>query len=197
MAQQMVATRTTSTRDVRSTLRELEDRLRPRANHTRTIGQLEAVFRAGRVPDPLPDGFLHGRFVSTVTRPLIDAAARRLTDLWMPWLGKTFDATARTGRNVVTASSRPGMRLIWPDHRPVETGGRIEAFPFITWVGPAALDSDLEVLKIDYDHDASPDRILRRILDELVEVDDGFYLGRALVRVRDRLRPAGFFTLER
>jgi hypothetical protein len=63
-------------------------------------------------------------------------------------------------------------------------------------VAPGELDPGVDVLKIDYDFDANPDFVIRRILDELVEVDAGLYLGKILYRWKGTFRPIGFFSLE-
>lgn len=90
------------------------------------------------------------------------------------------------------------MRVLWPGYVPErELADRIEAFPFRTRIAPGELDPETDVLKIDYDFEANPDLILRRILDELVEVDDGLYLGKILFRRSGKWMPIGFFTLER
>ena len=39
--------------------------------------------------------------------------------------------------------------------------------------------------------------IIRRVLDELVDVGDGMYLGKVLYRLRARFHLTGFFTLEK
>ncbi|HEX9236716.1 MAG TPA: hypothetical protein VF972_10610, partial [Actinomycetota bacterium] len=66
-----------------------------------------------------------------------------------------------------------------------------------TRVAPGAVDPDVEVLKIDYDFEANPGFLIRRILDEVVQVDAGTYLGKILFRIGPRLRPIGFFSLHR
>jgi hypothetical protein len=55
----------------------------------------------------------------------------------------------------------------------------------------------VKVYKIDYDFDENPSFVIRSILDELVEIEDGLYLGKILYRVAGRFRPIGYFTLER
>ena len=68
-------------------------------------------------------------------------------------------------------------------------------FPFITWEGPSAFPpGGPDVLKIDYEHPQSP-WLIRDILDELVRIEDGLYLGQALLRVRGQLRRAAWFEL--
>ena len=71
----------------------------------------------------------------------------------------------------------------------------VEAFAFRTRLESGAVDPDVKVLKIDYDSDGNP-RLIRRILDELVEVDEALYLGKVLMRLGSRSRTIGFFMLE-
>ena len=185
-------------------LRELEDRLHPRLNRDRVLDQLDEMFLAGRAPDPQPRGFLRGRLVTTATVAGVDAVARLIAGAWMPWLGKSFDPEAQTGVNVLLANARLALRTVWPGYVPErEGGGRIEAFPFRTRIAPGTLDPQVEVLKIDYDWDPNPDRVVRHILDELVQVSDDTYLGKILYRGRGHeeaggaptWRAIGFFSL--
>ena len=188
-------------------LRELEDRLHPKLNRDRVLEQLDELFLAGRPPDPRPQGFLRGRLVTTATFAGADAVARLIAGVWMPWLGKSFDPQNQTGVNVLLSNARMPMRAVWPGYTPErEGGGRLEAFPFTTRIEAGALDPQVEVLKIDYDWDANPDRIVRHILDELVQVDEDTYLGKILYRGgrdeadapdRGGWRPIGFFSLHR
>src|SRR6478736_2783100 len=78
----------------------------------------------------------------------------------------------------------------WP-----EDSRSYRALAFSTIVGPGALDPGIEVLRIDYD---LPGNVppFRRILDELVEVEPGVYLGQALLRHRGGHRRLAWFTLE-
>ena len=74
--------------------------------------------------------------------------------------------------------------------------GMVDAFRFRNRIEPGTLDPDVKVLKIDYDFEANPGFVIRRILDELVQVDDGLYLGKILFQWRGTLRRLGFFSLE-
>src|SRR6266571_1028755 len=62
-------------------------------------------------------------------------------------------------------------------------------------VATGELDPGVDVLKIDYDFEANPDLMIRRILGELVQVAPGRYLGKVLLRARGRFHPIGFFSL--
>ena len=156
------------------------------------------MFRGGSAPDPALDGMFDGRLVATSIWAPVDGFGRWVAKHWMPWLGKSFDSSSMSGVNVLSRSARGPMRVLWPGYVPErELADRIEAFPFRTRIAPGELDPETDVLKIDYDFEANPDLILRRILDELVEVDDGLYLGKILFRRSGKWMPIGFFTLER
>ncbi len=187
---------TLRTRSPRS-LEEIQQRLRPGVMRKRAIAELEEIFRSGTTPDPVPNGFLPGRLVTmSLTRPT-DAFVRSFTGLYMPWLGKSFDRDAATGLNVLVKSAKVPMKALWPSYEPIsESNDTIEVFPFNTRVAPGAVDPGVEVLKIDYDFGANPNFLIRRILDELVRVEEGLYLGKILYRRDDSFKPIGFFSLE-
>jgi hypothetical protein len=73
--------------------------------------------------------------------------------------------------------------------------GRSRALQFRTYLGAGAHDPDVMVLKIDYDLDVNPRFVVRQVLDELVQVAEGYYLGKALLRWGKRWRCAAYFTL--
>jgi hypothetical protein len=174
----------------------LADRLHPAVNRAQVLTRLDERFASGTAPDPVPDGFLPGRLLATTTWAPLDGLVRRMAALWMPWLGKTFQAEAATGVNRLQPNARVPLRVVWPGHVPEHVGpDRIEAFPFQTRVAPGELDPGVDVLKIDYDFDANPDLVIRRILDELVQVAPGRYLGKVLFRARGVYHPIGFFSL--
>ena len=180
----------------RARLSELEERLQPRLQWERALDELDGMFAAGEAPDPAPEGFLPGRPLAASPSSALDAAARRAGRLYMPWRGKELRA-GDGGVNVFATSARVLLKLVWPSYEPERIlADRIEAFPFRTWVGESALGG-VRVLKIDYDIDANPSFVVRRGLDEIVQVDDGLYLGRAHLRSGGSVRPLGFFALER
>jgi len=178
-------------------LDRLASRLHPGRNRAEVLRRLNEVFRSGAAPDPPPSGFVAGRLVATSTWGPWDSLVQRLAGLWMPWLGKSFDTGSKRGINrfLATAGTRLLLRLLFPTHTPAEMGMEgIEAFPFRTSVGLGELDPEASVLKIDYDFAANP-ALIRRILDELVEVAPGLYLGKVLLRFGARYRQVGFFSL--
>jgi hypothetical protein len=179
--------------------RDLEDlarRLHPGANRAEVLGRFDELFRAGTAPDPLPEGFHPGRLLATSIWGPFDRFVQRLAGVWMPWQGKVFTRDASTGVNRFTPSARIALKTFFPKYTPEHADhARIDAFPFRTRVAPGELDPSVQVLKIDYDFEANPDFIIRRILDELVQVSSGVYLGKVLYRVRGRFYPIGFFSL--
>lgn len=174
----------------------LADRLRPTRNRAEVLARLDAIFHAGTPPDPAPSGFLPGRLLGTSIWTPFDGLVRRIASLWMPWTGKVMDPATSSGVNRFVPSARIPLKAVFPAYSP-EPGvpGRIHAFPFRTWVGPGKLDPDLEVFKIDYDFEANPPYLIRQILDELVQIAPGRYLGKVLFRVNGRYHPIGFFAL--
>jgi len=52
------------------------------------------------------------------------------------------------------------------------------------------------VFRIDYDTPDDLDFLIRRILDELVQIGEGLYLGQALLRIRGQWKRAAWFSLE-
>ena len=175
---------------------DLIGRLHPRTARSGAIEELQELFSAGRFPDPAPSGFLSGRMITTSVHPLVDGLARAIADLWMPWLGKSFEPANERGVNVLIPSARGPLKAFWSSYEPeAERADGIDVFPFTTRRGPGEVDPDVEVLKIDYDIADNPTFVIRNILDELVEVSNGFYLGKILYRHRGVYRPVGFFTL--
>ena len=180
----------------RSTLSDIQDRLQPKAVRADALAELDSLFRGGTAPHPAPDGFLPGDLVTmSLTRPS-DAFVRWVSGHYMPWLGKKFDPNTNEGINILRPAARSQMKLLWKSYVPqVAADGNLEAFPFKTRVAPGALDPNVDVLKIDYDFDANPSFLIRHILDELVQIDEGLYLGKILYRTRNSWHPIGFFSL--
>jgi hypothetical protein len=144
--------------------------------------ELAELFRAG-TPSETIDGPTEGILVSFAVHPLVDRALATITQAWMPWAGKRFDALQRRGDNLLAPSARWPSKLPWPRYRMVTTPLGLVAFDFTTWVEPGALDPDRDVLVIDY-HGVSrnPRLIIKQIRDELVEIVPGTYLGKMLWR---------------
>ncbi len=161
---------------------------------------LNRIFRLGTVPEPMLDGRFDGVAITPTIFAGADPALRTLASLWMPWLGKRFDAETQTGDNVMLPSARLPSKLFWPSYQFRRlSDGCYAAFRFRTYSGAGALDQERRVLKIDYDWDENPSLLIRDILDELVQVVPDVYLGKALLRSGGPTRPSwrlvGYFAL--
>jgi hypothetical protein len=72
------------------------------------------------------------------------------------------------------------MTLMFPFYRGNRDYGedRFRAFVFQTSLAPGKVDPDLQVFRIDYDLPDNPALTIRRIVDEVVELREGVYLGK-------------------
>jgi hypothetical protein len=160
--------------------------------------ELDARFRAGRPPDPPLDGAYAGELLLTQTLPPLDALLRAWDRRGLWWLGKAFDAARERGENRWDRRFRLVTCLCWPLYRGLQPdpSGELRGFRFRTRTGPGVLDRDRPVLKIDYAAERNP-FLIRRVLDELVQVDPEYYLGKAhLLLPGGRWRTVAFFGLQ-
>ena len=156
----------------------------PEALAGRSTADLAELFAGAAPPDPPLDGRYRGDLISATLAPAVDALFGRAFELTRPWLGKRFDADTGTGQNLLDRRYWGPGRLLtphryrawWPEDEQV-----FRALPFETAVGPSLLDPGHSVFQIDYDVDVNHPRV-RRIRDELVEVQPGVHLGQALWR---------------
>lgn len=81
------------------------------------------------------------------------------------WLGKKFSMAQASGTNVFKDGS-----------------STVEQYPFVTRVQAGLRDKETQVLAIDYNIPENP-FWLRTVLDEIVEVTPGHYLGKMHIRI--------------
>ncbi|HEY7268235.1 MAG TPA: hypothetical protein VH951_00275 [Dehalococcoidia bacterium] len=172
-----------------------QDRLE-RDRHV-AIDILERLFRLGSVP--APNGRYDGEVVGFSTGLLSDPFFEWLTRIYLPWLGKTFDAASQSGDNVFVdnAWSKASGRLGWPEYRvrcDDDPPGTIRVFPFESYIAAGIEDPDVRVLKIDYGDSRNPLPV-RRVIDELVELPGGYCLGKVHMRGLRHMRRVAFFGL--
>lgn len=136
------------------------------------------MFVQGRVPD-LPDGFHPGM-------------AHVLFDKQTPWLGKHFDRDQQFGYNVFTPLGAKILKVASPFYRKfsVNEEGNTRAYYFKTSVGKGKKDKQLDVFKLDYDAPENP-LFIRIILDEVVEIAPGQFLG----KIHVKFLPGFFVTI--
>jgi hypothetical protein len=158
--------------------------------------ELDELFALGRPPKGL-DGATEGILVAPLIQPTVDRVARALTRFWMPWQGKSFDASGQRGDNRLTGETRWVAKLLWPLYGTREgEGGERLAFDFETRVEPGMLDPGTDVLVIDYAPvDSNPGLVIKSIRDELVEIVPGANLGKILYRRGGGYSNIGFFAL--
>ena len=162
------------------------------------LARLNELFAQGTVPSPALNGHYQGALLTTSVNPFIDALARGLLGLWLPWKGKFLNAAAQTGDNIFTNDGLWLSRLVFAGYKGyiADEPGRSRALAFRTYLGAGKDDPGLQVLKIDYDLDVNPSFVVRDVLDELVQVGEGYYLGKAHLHWQGRWRCAAYFTLQ-
>jgi hypothetical protein len=185
---------------MRAASRVSERKRVPLLGQTREISELEELFRSGRLPDPPLHGRFAGEFVAIDIAPGLTQLARLAAARAVRWRGKGFDARGEAGVNIITRDSLPFLRLFWPLYHGYWRDGpsSYRVFPFRTYAGPALGMPGQRVLKIDYDLPGNPHLSVRRLLDEVVELDDRLYLGRAIFYWEwGRRQVVAYFTLRR
>jgi hypothetical protein len=165
------------------------------------LAQMNAIFRDGRLPDEPLNGPTAGEMIAVDLLPGVTPMVRALLTSRMPWMGKTFDAEGMRGENLFYPGFVPVSRVLFPFYRGGyrrEGHDRVSAIPFRTYAGTGLKDPDRKVLKIDYDLAVNPRLSLRRILDELVQVDDNYFFGKAYYRLTQTTSHVVFyFALQR
>jgi hypothetical protein len=132
----------------------------------------QQAYIKGTLPKSAPEGFLKGTPVGIVLETVVK---------FVPWQGKKFDSKAHTGINIIGQKD----------------GTTKNQFPFKTWEGKGARDATLSVFKIDYDI-AENAFWLRTILDEVVEVAPGQFLGKMqIIPFNGVAFTLGFFQLKK
>ncbi len=147
----------------------------------RGYAALNEIFRAGTAPDPDLNGPYKGELVALDVAPGINQFTEWMNAQWFPWKGKFFDAAHANGDNIFTRDSLTLAHVYFPLYRGYKENGAgtYRAFNFQTRIAPGFVDLDRQVLKLDYDLAGNPSLSIRRVLDELVQIEPGLYLGKA------------------
>jgi hypothetical protein len=174
-----------------------------RADRAKGLASLNSLFRSGTPPEPALDGPYQGELIALDIAPALTQFFQWLTNRWRPWRGKTFRASQQRGENIFSKDSYPLARLFNPLYRGfvADAPKAYRGFAFRTYVAPGLVDADRSVLKIDYNLKENPSLTVRRVLDELVQLDDNLYLGKAHVRwwwrPADGWQTVAYFSLSR
>jgi hypothetical protein len=157
--------------------------LKTRSMHSRAriLAELNAIFRSGEAPSPALNGVYAGDLIAVDIAPGLTQLGEWFLGRGIPWKGKVFDAASSTGINLFARGSLFLARLLWPLYRGTTHIGpeTYRAFAFRTYLAPGLADPDRQVLKIDYNLNENPALSVRRVLDELVQIGEGAYLGKA------------------
>jgi hypothetical protein len=163
------------------------------------LAALNEIFRAGTTPEQPLNGTYMGELVALDVAPGLTWLAERIASNWMPWKGKTFIAARASGDNIFGRDSLFLAHVFWPLYHDYvnDNPETYRAFTFRTYVAPGLSDPDRQVLKIDYDLKVNPLWTIRRVLDELVQVAEGLYMGKAHLKWWwGRWQLVGYFTLK-
>lgn len=163
-----------------------------------SLATLNAIFDLGTAPHPPMSGDYRGELLTSTLFGPFDTCARFLSRFWLPWKGKHFDPATSTGYNYLTPGGHGASRLTWPlyKHAAPALNGLYRYFNFNTSTGPAVGAHSVTALKLDYNLPENPIFLVRSVLDELVQISGGYYLGKAYLRSRNRhYRLAAFFAL--
>ena len=152
-----------------------------KTNRTQGLKALNDLFQSGTIPNPPLNGLYRGELIALDVAPGLTQLLQGLLSAWLPWKGKTFNAATNQGDNVFERGSWLLAHVLWPFYRGyhAKTTQTYRAFTFHTYLAPGKDNPDVQVLKIDYDQPDNPSVTIRRVLDELVELEDGYYLGKA------------------
>lgn len=143
--------------------------------------ELESIFQSGSLPDPPLEGPYAGEFLAFQIAPGFSQLAARLSYAWTAWRGKIFDSERSGGSNIINQGLRPIAGLIWPFYHGYKkyTDETYLAFPFKTTSGPGITNPKMQVFQVHYDIPENPGWIVRRMLDEIIQIEPDYYLGKA------------------
>lgn len=155
-----------------------------RQDRRRGLAALRQLFETGAAAPAALRGRFAGQFEAFELGPGLSQLGEFVDRTWHPWQGKIFGGAEPIGYNRLRHNTFPLVRLLAPTYNVfgADTVATYRAFPFRTSLGPSRDNPALPVLKIDYNLPANPGWSVRRILDELVQIDDGLFLGKAYVR---------------
>jgi len=156
------------------------------------VESLPTSFMSGTEPGVL-EGFYKGKLELIIPQKPLEYSARTISSFYMPWMGKEFFGDRQTGINIFALHTKFFLHRLFPKATGEKTLHGYRAFPFRTSIQRGLIDP-INVLRLDYDLPENPE-IVRRVLDELVEVDEGNYLGKAYIKTSQAPRLVAYFRL--
>lgn len=144
----------------------------------KTKEELDEIFLGGETPDEgALDGETEGRVLAGRGPLRAEAVREAVNTPLLPWKGKSIERG--TGANLF-------------GYGPIERQG----FGFETRIATSLLPDDADVLVFDYDQPENPAAV-RRVRDDLKEVDDGLFLGTSNAKFGGGYSFVTYFALER
>ena len=160
------------------------------------LAELASCFVAGKAAEGLV-GVRRGRLLAVTYGYGVKGVFEGVGRVWMPWRGKEFSRQAAEGVNLFTQGGRRLIRGAFPRYRDITDDDQgATAFRFATSVGPSVTHPGHTVLRLDYQNVSENPTSVRRVHDELVQLDDDLFLGQALLTWGGRRRRVAWFSLE-
>ncbi len=139
--------------------------------------ELDQLFLEGDTPDADGlEGISEGRVLAGRGALRVEPVRQLVNNPVLPWKGKHVEGQHGSNRFELGPLERKG-------------------FEFDMYVTRSLVDGDDDVLIFDYDTPENPPGI-RRIRDDLKEVDDGLFLGTSNVRAGSEYRFLTYFALD-
>jgi len=161
------------------------------------LAEVQTCFAGGKAAEGLV-GFRRARLIATTCGYGVDGPLEAMARMWMPWRGQHFSRQAAEGANLFTVGGRRAIRTVFPRYRGLgddEEG--TSAFRFVTSIAPSVSHPGVTVLRLDYRGvGENPSFPVRRMVDELVQIDDDLCLGQALMTWSGRPHRVAWFSLE-
>ncbi len=145
----------------------------------------QKLFVKGMVPKELPNGYYKGEAIF-------------LCGLKTPWLGKAFIPADMTGFNLFTQLGVRVLKVVAPMYRRFSRNenGMISAFVFKVRIDKSYREQK-DVIVLDYSAKENP-FFIRIIVDEIVEIGSGEYLGKIYLKLFPGFVVSfGFFGLKK
>ena len=149
-------------------------------------GAYQKQFSEGKLPATKPEGFYTG-------------AAYLVPFKNVPWLGKSFVSADDLGFNIFTPTGAKLLKIMTPLYKlfSLNSEGSTNAYNFKTFTGAGLKDTDLQVIKLDYDSPENP-FLIRIVLDEIIEIAPEQFLGKVHLKVFPRFYSTiGYFGLKK
>ena len=169
-----------------------------KTDRRRAFASLRDLFRDGDPPEQMLNGRYAGQLLAFDIAPGLTNLADGMAARWRFWLGKTFDAPQHGGDDIYLRSLLHRTQIFWPSYRTYieDTPSTWRVFPFRTRLTASIINPSLPVLRLDYDLPMNPRLSVARTMDEIVQLADGFYLGRAFVHWWwGQWQPVAYFVL--